>query len=268
MQVIDFVRGKGYEVINFPDGEKHLRINELNRKDTVAIRCRIKSSDDLFLLMQLSDILSRQCVEVVEIEIFYLMSMRCDRLFSFEQPFSLKIVADVINSFNAKNIHIYEPHSHRCLGMIKNSKGFLLKGLGKVDLKDCILCFPDNGAYERYFKYNELAITLLNPIICNKSRDVTSGKLLNFEIANMGEYQEGQSILVIDDLCDGGGTFCGIAELLRPLNPQSISLFVTHAVQKNGIEKVAKYYDKVYITNSYADWGDLPKNVEVINIID
>lgn len=264
MQVIDFVRGKGYEVISFPDGEKHLRIQELNRKDTVAIRCRIKSSDDLFLLMQLSDILNRQCVEVKEIEIFYLMSMRCDRLFSLEQPFSLKIVADVINSFNAKNVYIYEPHSQRSLDMIKNSRCNYLFGSSEVDFSRFDICYPDSGAYYRYSNVIELP----KPIVCKKVRDVATGKLLNFEISYLGTYKEGNPILVVDDLCDGGGTFCGIAELLRPLNPQSISLFVTHAVQKDGIERVVKYYDMVYITNSYADWCDLPENVKVINIID
>lgn len=265
MQVIDFIKGVGYEVINFPDGEKHLRINEINRKDTVAIRCRIKSSDDLFLLMQLSDILNRQCVEVDEIEIFYLMSMRCDRLFSFEQPFSLKIVADVINSFNAKNVQIYEPHSKRSLDMIKNSRAQYACGLSLTDCGKSDFCLPDKGAYERYF--GGMMFTEYKPIVCKKVRDVSSGKLLKFEIADLGSYKEGNSITVLDDLCDGGGTFCGIAELLRPLDPQSVSLFVTHAVQRAGIEKVAKYYDKVFITNSYEDWKDLPKNVTIIDII-
>ena len=107
MQTIDFIKGIGYEVISFPDGEKHLKIKELDRKDTVGINCRITNSDDVFLLMQLSDILNRQCIVVEKITIKYLMTMRCDRLFSFEQPFSLKIVADVINSFNAKKVLIF-----------------------------------------------------------------------------------------------------------------------------------------------------------------
>lgn len=71
---------------------------------------------------------------------------------------------------------------------------------------------------------------------------------------------------MVDDLCDGGGTFIGIAELLRKeLNPKSLTLAVTHAIQKGGIEKVAKVYDKVVITNSYKDWQneDLPDNVKV-----
>ena len=49
------------------------------------------------------------------------------------------------------------------------------------------------------------------------------------------------------------------------LKPASLSLLVTHAVQKKGIENVAAVYDKVYITDTYKDWEkeDLPSNVEV-----
>lgn len=73
--------------------------------------------------------------------------------------------------------------------------------------------------------------------------------------------------MVVDDLCDGGGTFIGIHNILKKLNPSSISLWITHAVQLSGIEKVAAIYDKVYITNSYKNWFDekLPKNVMVRN---
>lgn len=265
MQVIDFVKGEGYEIINFPDGEKHLRINELDRKDTVAIRCRIKSSDDLFLLMQLSDILNRQCMEVEEIKIFYLMSMRCDRLFSLEQPFTLKIVAHVINSFKAKNVIITEPHSARSLAMIKNSKGVYLPKL--EEYLGGHICFPDKGAFCRYNQTIYGTDTLSQqPLICSKKRDVQSGQLLGFKLDSKGSYFTGDAISVLDDLCDGGGTFCGIAELLRPLKPSFLNLFVTHAVQRAGIEKVASFYDNVYITNSYADWTDLPENVHIINI--
>ena len=67
MQVIDFINKRGYEVISFPDGEKHLKINQLDRKEDVEVICRITNSDELFLLMQLSDILNRQCVRVSKI---------------------------------------------------------------------------------------------------------------------------------------------------------------------------------------------------------
>lgn len=260
MQKIDFTKGVGYEVISFPDGEKHLKINKLDRKDTVEIICRITNSDDLFLLMQLSDILNRQCVCVEKITIPYLMTMRCDRLFSFEQPFSLKIVADVINSFNSKKVVIIEPHSSACLDLIKNSEArYTSKGLLEYPTT---VCFPDKGAFTRY-----ASNMLMRPyIVCSKVRDVETGKITSFSIDKVCEYKEGNEIIVVDDLCDGGGTFVGIAVKLRELKPSKLILAVTHAVQKEGIERVSGFYDKVIITNSYKDWDDLPKNVEVVSL--
>ena len=259
MQKIDFTKGVGYEVISFPDGEKHLKINKLDRKDTVEIICRITNSDDIFLLMQLSDILNRQCIVVEKITIKYLMTMRCDRLFSFEQPFSLKIVADVINSFNAKKVVIIEPHSNTCLDLIKNSEAwYTSKGLLEYPTT---VCFPDKGAFTRY-----ATNMIMRPhIVCSKVRDVETGKITSFSIDKVYKYKQDSEIIVVDDLCDGGGTFIGIAHKLLELNPKKLILAVTHAVQKEGIERVAGVYDEVIITNSYKDWQneDLPDNVKV-----
>lgn len=260
MQTIDFIKGAGYEIISFPDGEKQLKIKELDRKDTVEIICRITNSDDLFLLMQLSDILNRQCVSIDKITITYLMTMRCDRLFSFEQPYSLKIVADVINSFNAKKVEIIEPHSSTCLDLIKNSEAwYTSKGLLEYPTT---VCFPDKGAFTRY-----ATNMIMRPhIVCSKVRDVETGKITSFSIDKVCEYKEGGEIIVVDDLCDGGGTFIGIASKLRELKPRKLTLAITHAVQKEGIERVARVYDEVVITNSYKDWTNLPKNVRVVNL--
>ena len=102
-----------------------------------------------------------------------------------------------------------------------------------------------------------------------KKRDESTGSVSGFKIANPEIFKEGEQIDVIDDLCDGGGTFCGIIKELRKLNPGKVILQVTHAIQKQGIEKAASLYDEVYITNSYHDWDkeDLPKNVHVTDII-
>lgn len=262
MQTIDFIKGKGYKVISFPDGEKHLKIDELNRKDSVDIICRICNSDDLFLLMQLSDILNRQCVVINTITIYYLMTMRCDRLFSFEEAHSLKIIANVVNSFNADKVILVEPHSEVSLSLINNSEAqYVSKGL--CTEQKVIFCYPDKGAYLRYNNQYDT----VKPIICGKVREESTGALLKFEIINKGDYQEGMTICVVDDLCDGGGTFIGVSKLLRELNPEKLILSVTHAVQKKGIENVSKHYDEVNITNSYTNWeyDTLPINVNIFN---
>jgi phosphoribosylpyrophosphate synthetase len=77
-------------------------------------------------------------------------------------------------------------------------------------------------------------------------------------------------LIEIIDVGDGGCTFVGIASGLRKLNPTKLRLLVTHAVNYDGILKVANVYDEVVITNSYKNWGaneTLPNNVRVNDII-
>ena len=120
-----------------------------------------------------------------------------------------------------------------------------------------------NGLYDYIAK--------VKPIICNKIRkkDLDGNVRIFTEIKSKPRRSNNKPILVVDDLCDGGGTFISVAKELRELNPPKLSLFVTHAIQLAGIEKVSKVYDEVYITNSYNNWENekLPNNVIVIDII-
>lgn len=262
MNIIDFTKGVGYKVIRFPDGEVHLQLDELNRKEEVTVIMRIRNAEDLFLLMQLSDILHRQEVVVKYLHIPYLMSMRCDRVFSFDRPFTLKIVSDVIGELKCIPV-IYEPHSNRCLALmcavsveVSRNLAFGYKGLSTI-------CFPDKGAQDRYNLFNGG-----NNLVCEKVRDVDTGELKEFKVVNPEVFNGGE-ITVVDDLCDGGGTFIGLAPKLRELNPTKLRLVVTHAVQLNGIKRVAEVYDEVVITNTYEDWGSfvLPDNVIVKDVL-
>ena len=262
MNIIDFTKGIGYKVIRFPDGEVHLQIDELNRKEAVKVIMRIRNAEDLFLLMQLSDILHRNEVEVKELHIPYLMSMRCDRVFSFDRPFTLKIVGDVVKNVKARYVRIYEPHSFRALDA---SYGGVVEVIRDYFLDDgCFdhICFPDKGAQDRYGAYAQP-----NALLCEKVRDVATGELKAFKVVNPEVFNGGE-ITVLDDLCDGGGTFVGLAPKLRELNPTKLRLVVAHAVQLAGIKRVASVYDEVVITNTYEDWKsfNLPSNVIVKDV--
>ena len=265
--ILDFTKGEGYNIISFPDGEKHLQLTKAVNKEPLKIVYRFANSDDVFIFMQLVDILQRMEVSVSELYIPYLMTMRCDRVFSLDRPFSLKVLVNVINLMKADKVIILEPHSDKCLELINNSEALMSKV--EIDDKKTQICYPDAGAQKRYSYKDVCSVdNYFKPIICKKVRDVNTGNLLKFDIEDKGNYRKGDKIIVVDDLCDGGGTFLGIHNILKELEPTSCSLWVTHAVQKAGIEKVAAVYDKVYITDSYKDWSkeELPENVVVKHI--
>lgn len=94
---------------------------------------------------------------------------------------------------------------------------------------------PDAGATKK-------AYTWLKPddryIQGFKKRDRATGKLSGFGFMkdddtpeNLSEY----NLVIVDDICDGGGTFIGLKEAMRKQTPpvwqpKSIELWVTHGM--------------------------------------
>jgi ribose-phosphate pyrophosphokinase len=57
---------------------------------------------------------------------------------------------------------------------------------------------------------------------------------------------------VIDDLCDGGGTFIGIAQELRKAGiTQPLYLYVSHGIFSKGLEVLFQHFDQIFTTNSF-----------------
>ena len=109
-------------------------------------------------------------------------------------------------------------------------------------------------------------------VICTKVRDPKTGQLSGFRIENpeVIDKESAKPFVVIDDLCDGGGTFKGVAQLLGFHYPdRERHIYVTHMVNPKGITTLSENYKKVYFTNSYKDWDNevLPNNVEVIKVV-
>ena len=111
--------------------------------------------------------------------------------------------------------------------------------------------YPDAGAVNRYQTLGEV-------LICSKTRNPDTGK-------------KDFPLVVMDDLCDAGGTFVGVANKIREVNPdRKLAIYVTHMVNPKGVTTLSENYDEVYFTNSYADWDEymkLPDNVRIIKVV-
>lgn len=267
MQILNLIRPEKsdvkYEVIQFPDGEPHIALKNIDRKDNLSVICRICNPTDLFILMQVGDILNRQGV-LFSLNITYLMSMRMDRVISYDESFSLSIVAQVINNMSPQAVHVLEPHSYRVQNLINAYWGDIATPIS--DFRGYLKVYPDRGALQRYGGDST------KNVICSKVRDPKTGQLSGFKIENPEVIEENQDLplVVIDDLCDGGGTFKGIAQLLGSHYPdRERTIYVTHMVNPKGITTLSENYKEVYFTNSYKDWNKetLPDNVKVIEIV-
>ena len=251
-----------YTLSRFPDGEVQISLGDFSHKDQICVKCRITNAEELFIITQVLDILDRHDV-YYDVDIFYLMGMRMDRVMDFNRPFTLKVVSTLLSRSKAHEIRILEPHSKRIFDLsniFTEHIDDILEGF-KTELLSCRqLVLPDAGAQKRYPNVSKA-------IFCSKVRDEQTGKLTGFEVKNPKDIQS-KDLLILDDLCDGGGTFCGIAAELKKYKPDAdINIFVTHMVNRKGIENLAKTFNKVYFTNSYRTWDNLPDNVIQIKII-
>lgn len=256
-----------FHIDKYPDSQVHLVLDsELNlRKGYIDVYTRISCMDDMFILLQLSDICMRHGVCISNVYISYLLATRTDRLFGMNQALDLKIIFNMLESICAYQFHILELHNNRSAFHLK-SKIFcvpetIMLHQAKISLDyNPVLLFPDEGAKNRYvvdtFAYSASKVRQSDGTIKVQLPDIIIGQ--NTQIA------------VIDDLCDGGGTFFALYEALPDELKSRVHLFVTHAIQHEPICKLAQLYKTVTITNSYKDWEnyEFPDNVKVIKVWD
>lgn len=266
MQVLNLIRPEkseiSYEIFHFPDGEVHIKLGEINRKDKIVVLCRITNADELFVLMQVGDILNRHDVKWY-LTIYYLMSMRMDRVINFNEAFSLKVVTNMINSLNPSEVTVVHPHSNRSLGLLKATSEDSVHPNYK-EFQNYQMCYPDKGAVQRYSTEYRNKYPVL---IGEKVRNLETGKIEKIVIKNPENRDSTVPIMVVDDLCDGGGTFVGIANAIKEIDSKAkLCISVVHMVNRKGIENLSKYYDKVIFTNTYKDWDNLPDNCEMIKV--
>ena len=254
-----------YSISRFPDGEVQISLEDFSHKEQIKVQCRITNAENLFILMQVLDILDRHEVSYV-LSIYYLMGMRMDRVMDFNRPFTLKIVLNSLKNCNADNIEILEPHSdtyydYRFGG--KFTELYIEGSPSNTVWHGYQMVLPDAGAKEKYdYQYVGTALT------CSKIRDLTTGKILEIKIDNP-EVISDKPLLILDDLCDGGDTFCGIAKAFNSLgiSKERLNIAVTHMVNPKGIKNLSENFNHVWFTNSYKDWDNLPKNVTMLKVI-
>lgn len=253
-----------YRIDRFPDGEvQFVLTEELNRKEAYTVECHITNAEELFILLQVGDILDRQGV-VWNLYIYYLMGMRMDRVMSFERPFTLHIIAKQISQMGYDQCFVYTAHSERTMREIRNCKSIecnpyqFVMGIDK----DIDIVFPDKGAVERYGADAD------DEVYFEKERDIETGRIKSFKLVNEDEITKGKHFLFFDDLCDAGGTFLGELKILKEKYPDAkFDIRVAHIVNVVGLDNLCKNFDTVYTTESYRYWSEVAKEKGYTNLI-
>lgn len=244
------------EAYRFNDGSIKVTIpninNSLNHR-YCEITAHIESCDDLMIIAQIKEIIERfsTAPKMFTLVITSTPYTRYDRVMLDDQTdsFGAKVFANLVNSLEFDCVHFFDCHSKVMLDLIKNSDNIDQNHLVEDtlfsysdELHDYNIIAPDKGAVT---KLNNLGIEA--NMVFSKSRDVATGKISPMKIVK-DESDETKEYLVIDDICEGGGTFIGLAEIFKKHKNAHLNLYVTHGIfSNNAIEKLLNHYSKIYV---------------------
>lgn len=253
-------------IFRFPGGEPHCSIGkpEFLYNNYIQIFARINSFNDLGELFILVDVIKRHKPQHICLIIPYFPGARQDRITSKRQPFTCKIYCELINNLKLDQVRILDPHSDVVLALLNNVEVISIKEIistAIIDFDPNFLISPDAGSSKKIHDLNYLNLPVIQ---CGKIREVVTGKLSGFEVFHNGSLA-GHRGLIIDDICDGGGTFVGLAKKLKEKSINSIGLYVTHGIFSKGVPLAN--IDKIYTTNSIRDIEETD-SVKVLNIVD
>ena len=249
-----------YKAMIFPDGQPHVKIDvqqaaKLERKAPLRIFTRLNNANDLLLALFVKNTLDYMEFEQVELHISYLLAARMDRVMLDGEPFSLKVVAALLNQAGFKKVLIFDPHSEVSTALIDRSYAVTNHLFVKDALSDYIrshspeeLCLvsPDAGALKKIHKLAQF-LGIEHVVECMKERDVRTGALTNFKAMTDGLH--GETCFIVDDICDGGGTFAGTAKMLKEKGAGKVNLIVSHGIFSRGT--AIEHVDTIYTTDSY-----------------
>lgn len=248
-----------YTEMQFSGGEYHIKIAPLQNNNTVVITCRAKSSSDIIKTLMAKNALDTMGVTETHLVIPYLPYARQDRICDEGEAFSLKVFCTLINSCNFKSVTVLDAHSDvgpalldRCINI--SNTDYVLRAyhhINDIDSSDVILISPDAGANKKVNKLFVSTGVFSSLVKCDKVRDMKTGNLTGFEVFT--DDLKGNSCLIVDDICDGGGTFIGIAEELKKKNAGNLYLFVTHGIFSKGLKDLDKVFKVVFSTDSFSD---------------
>lgn len=274
-----------YNIQSFPDGQQNVIIHpDFDKRLDVVIFSRLRNFKDLEIIIATTKSLNALGVKYIHLYTPYFLGARSDRKFEpdkdgYEGNNYLKdVICPIVNSLNFKSITVLDPHSN-CLEMgLNNFNTFSNLNFVKWSTRELYgaiaekgpnseypftLIAPDAGATHKIFKLANSIGYKGNIVTCTKERN-TEGNLTEVVVPlqNIDYYEK--DFVIIDDICDGGRTFINIAKAIKETignNTKSrIFLIITHGIFSSGFSELTKYFDGIFSTNSYADFGNYAGN--------
>jgi len=280
------------KIIEYPDGTSYVKVPDYGVNNEFVFKTN--SYKDLWHLNQLVDAWNHCYNKMPTIKIPNLIDAQADRRFSDWESSGLKLVCNFLNNMKAR-FKIFHPHNPEVVEalinkveIIDNSK-FIIKVLHELNpdyirfskpfiSDELILMSPDAGGFKSLMKLCDKIEWDGRTDSASKYRsyDVDTNKSSLIQKLDTQDFGS-KDILIIDDICVYGGTFKGLAKLLKKRNCGKIYLAVSHmTIQNHKDSELFDLFDIVFTTNSKFDnyyvpskngnGGYQPENLKIIKM--
>ncbi len=213
------------------------------------------ANDNLMELLIISDALRRSSADRITAVIPYFGYARQDRRAKARTPITAKLVANMITEAGIDRVLTLDLHAAQIQGFfdipVDNLYASPIFALDiehnfKGQMGKLMVVSPDVGGVARA---RELAKRINAPLAIVDKRREKAGEVA--EMTVIGDVS-GHICIMVDDLCDTGGTHCKAAEVLLAAGATEVHAYVTHGVlSSNAVERIgASVLKSMVITDS------------------
>lgn len=233
-----------FEITTFPDQTSQVwKLDlepQLGSVSVYTLLWAFENEAELVHLLQLAFLLKTKYQGSIKLKAPYLPYARQDKDISPSTTWALHFFAKLIKDAGIDSVEVFDQHSP--LYFRSESAELFHKSVIDHDF----ICFPDKGARSRYPHLEERTF-----VHCEKVRDQTTGQITALALESRGQNLSGKTVIIVDDICDGGRTFIEVAKKLKEQNVAQIDLAISHGLFSKGQDVLYQAGIKtIYTTNS------------------
>ncbi len=238
----------------FSDGEFNFSIGENVRgSDVFIVQPTCPPTDThLMELLIMIDAFVRASASRVTAVMPYFGYARSDKKDRPRVPISAKLVSNLIVKAGAQRVLTIDLHASQIQGFFDipvdhlYARPIIVDYFSTNKIDNLVVVAPDTGGAERaraYAKRLDAGLAL-----CDKRRERAN----EADVMNIVGDVNGKNCLIVDDMCDTGGTICKVAQALHEAGANDVLACFSHAVLSGkAIDKIdASYLKKIVVTNS------------------
>lgn len=262
-------KGVKYDSFRYPGGEVQVRLKAdqlelIKQSDQFIVTAHINNGDIMELASMTSAIngVKPEGFHFSHLILPYLPYARADRRFTPGDAAGLETFMKLVKQLGYKYIWSFDVHSPaaKALGVMNiYPERFIERAVNDIGRSSLAILLPDKGAVR--YDIEHLGLPVYQ---ASKVREPVTGKLTHFEVPSIAESK----VLIVDDICDGGGTFVGISEAIQKADTgkfigdvhaqeHELYLYVSHGIFSKGLAPLSDF-KRIYTTDSFSSkYSDL-----------